>query len=99
MYCKRKDSFTQRIVKLWNSLPQDVVMATHLDGFKRGLDKYLEAKAINGYQWLLALMVVCSLQYSRQEACVHQPGTSYLLMSIITGLDPESAFCRQNGLI
>ena len=33
---KRKYFFTQRIVKLWNSLPQDVVMATNLDGFKRG---------------------------------------------------------------
>ena len=46
---KRKDFFTERIVKLWNSLPHDVVMATNLDGFKRGLDKFLEAKAINGY--------------------------------------------------
>ena len=45
---KRKDFFTQRIVKLWNSLPQDVVMSTNLDGFKRGLDKFLEGKAING---------------------------------------------------
>ena len=34
---KRKYFFTQRIVKLWNSLPQDVVMATNLDGFKRGV--------------------------------------------------------------
>ena len=46
---KRKDVFTQCIVKIWNSLPQVVVMATNLDGFKRGLDKFLEAKAINGY--------------------------------------------------
>ena len=46
---KKKDFFTQHIVTLWNSLPHDVVMATNLDGFKRGLDKFLEAKAINGY--------------------------------------------------
>ena len=46
---KRRDFFTQPIVKLWNSLPQPVVMATNLDGFKRGLDKFLEAKAVNGY--------------------------------------------------
>ena len=26
---KRKDVFTQHVVKLWNSLPQDVVMATN----------------------------------------------------------------------
>ena len=46
---KRKYFFTQHTVKLWNSLPQDVVMATNLDGFKRGLDKFLEEKAIHGY--------------------------------------------------
>ena len=36
---KRKYFFTQRIVSLWNSLPQDVVMASGLDAFKRGLAK------------------------------------------------------------
>ena len=46
---KRKDYFTQCTVRLWNSLPQDVVMATNLDGSKRGLDKFLVEKAINGY--------------------------------------------------
>ena len=46
---KRKDFFTQRRVKLCNSLPQDVVMTTNLDGFKRGWDKFLEEKAIDGY--------------------------------------------------
>ena len=47
---KRKYFFTQCIVKLWNLLPQDVMMATNLDGFKGGLDKFQEAKAINGYK-------------------------------------------------
>ena len=46
---KRKDFFTQCRVKLWHLLPQDVVMATNLDDFKRGLDKFLEVKAVNGY--------------------------------------------------
>ena len=46
---KRKDFFTQCIVQFRNSLPQDVVMATNLDGFKWGSNKFLEAKAINGY--------------------------------------------------
>ena len=46
---KKKYFFTQHIVKLWNSLPQDVVMATNLDCFKGELDKFLEARAINGY--------------------------------------------------
>ena len=45
---KQKYFIIQHLVKLWNSLPQDVVMATNLDGFERGLDKFLE-KAINGY--------------------------------------------------
>ena len=46
---KRKYFFTQHIVKLWTPLPHDVAMATNLDGFKRGLDKFLDAKAVNGY--------------------------------------------------
>ena len=46
---KRKYFFTQHTVKLWNSLPQYAVMAANLNGFKRGLDKFLEEKAINGY--------------------------------------------------
>lgn len=46
---KRKDFFTQCRVKLWNSLARDVVMATKLEGFKRGLDKSLEEKAINDH--------------------------------------------------
>ena len=58
---KRKDFFTQHIVKLWNSLPRDVVRATHLDGFKRGFDQSPEEeeeeKAVHGYEpwWLCAL--------------------------------------------
>ena len=46
---KRKYFFAQCIVLQWNSLPQDVVMATNLDGFKRGLDKAHGEMAINGY--------------------------------------------------
>ena len=60
---KRKCFFTQCIVKVRNSLPQDVVMATNLDGFKRGLDKFLEEKAINGYKpcWLCAISSIRGL--------------------------------------
>ena len=47
---KRKYFFTQRVVSLWNSLPQDVVMASGLDAFKRELDRYLEEKSITGYK-------------------------------------------------
>ena len=46
---KRKYFFTQHIVKLRNSLLQDVVMATNLYGFKMGLAKFLEVKAFNGF--------------------------------------------------
>ena len=47
---KRKYFFTQRVVSLWNSLPQDVVMASGLDAFKRGLDRFLEEESIAGYK-------------------------------------------------
>ena len=33
-----------------DSLSQDVVMVTNLDGFKSGLDIFLEKRAINGYE-------------------------------------------------
>ena len=48
---KRKYFFTQCIVKLCNSLPQDEVMANNLDSFKRVSDKFLEEeKAIHGFK-------------------------------------------------
>lgn len=34
---KRKYFFTQQVVKLQNSLPEDDVVATSMDGFKREL--------------------------------------------------------------
>lgn len=36
-------------INLQNSLPADVMMDTSTEGFKRGLDKYMEARSINGY--------------------------------------------------
>ena len=47
---KRKYLFTQRVVSLWNSFPQDMVMASGLDAFKRGLDRFLEERSITGYK-------------------------------------------------
>ena len=47
---KRKYFFIQRVVSLWSSLPQDVVMASGLDAFKRGLDRFLEKTSITGYK-------------------------------------------------
>ena len=47
---KRKSFFTQRVVSLWNSLPQDVMMASSLDVFKRGMDRFLKEKLIADYK-------------------------------------------------
>ena len=47
---KRKYLFTQCAVSLCNSLSQDVVMASGLDAFKSGLDRFLEEKSIAGYK-------------------------------------------------
>ena len=45
----RRNFFTQRVVGLWNSLPQRVVEASSLAIFKRELDVALVAKGIRGY--------------------------------------------------
>ena len=45
----RRTFFTQRVVGLWNSLPQRVVEASSLAIFKRELDVALVAKGIRGY--------------------------------------------------
>lgn len=43
--------FTQCIISLWNSMPQDAVMAHEsLAAFHRRLDRLLEEKAITGYR-------------------------------------------------
>ena len=47
---KRKYLFTQHVVSLWNSLPQDVVNASGLDALKRRLDIFLEEKIYHRLQ-------------------------------------------------
>lgn len=37
-----KQKVSQLIIKLWNSLSQDVAMGINLDGFKRGGNKFME---------------------------------------------------------
>ena len=44
----RRNLFTQRVVNVWNSLPQNVVEAKTLSDFKKKLDRALGAKAIWG---------------------------------------------------
>ena len=45
----RKNVFTQRVVNLWNSLPQKAVEANSLDAFKRELDRALKDSTVRGY--------------------------------------------------
>ena len=45
----RKNVSTQRVVSLWNSLPQRAVEAKSLDGFKREFDRALGASGVKGY--------------------------------------------------
>jgi len=48
----RKGFFTVRAVRLWNSLPEEVVMVSSLKEFKRGLDVFLERNNnITGYSY------------------------------------------------
>ena len=39
-YDVRKYSFTQRIVNIWNSLPEHVVNSSSVNSFKNNLDKF-----------------------------------------------------------
>lgn len=51
---QKRNSFTQQVMKFWNSLPREVVMAMDPDSFKRGLDRLREERSINGYLlWFL----------------------------------------------
>ena len=45
----RRNFFTQRLVNVWNSLPQDVVEAKTLSDLKKKLDMVLGDKGIKGY--------------------------------------------------
>uniref|UniRef100_K7F1Z4 Reverse transcriptase domain-containing protein n=1 Tax=Pelodiscus sinensis TaxID=13735 RepID=K7F1Z4_PELSI len=46
---KRKFFFTQRVVNLWNSLPEEAVKARTIIEFKEKLDKFMEVRSIKGY--------------------------------------------------
>ena len=45
----RKNFFSQRVVNLWNSLPQRAVEANSLNTFKRELDRALKDSGVRGY--------------------------------------------------
>ena len=46
----RRNFFTQRVVNVWNSLPQNGVEVKTLCDFKKKLDVALGAKGIKGYE-------------------------------------------------
>eukprot|EP00061_Rhincodon_typus_P009187 g32475.t1 len=45
----RSNFFTQRVVHVWNELPDEMVDADKVATFKRHLDKYLNRKCLEGY--------------------------------------------------
>ena len=45
----RQETFTQRVVNVWNGLPGKVVAAETVDKFKLELDRYQEVMEIEGY--------------------------------------------------
>ncbi|XP_051873382.1 RNA-directed DNA polymerase from mobile element jockey isoform X2 [Pristis pectinata] len=45
----RRSFFTQRVVKLWNSLPRTAVEARSVGVFKEEIDRYLNSQGIKGY--------------------------------------------------
>ena len=45
----RRNFFSQRVVNLWNSLPQKAVEARSLSVFKIEIDRFLIGKGITGY--------------------------------------------------
>ena len=42
----RRDFFTFRVVNLWNSLPANILEVPKVEGFKLGLDKYMDGQGI-----------------------------------------------------
>ena len=45
----RRNFFSQRVVNLWNSLPQKAVEARSLSVFKTEINRFLINKGIRGY--------------------------------------------------
>ena len=45
----RRNLFIQRVVNLWNSLPQKAVEAKSVDIFKAGIDRLLISMGVRGY--------------------------------------------------
>lgn len=41
--------YIELLVKLWDSLPGDILMASSTEGFRRGLDRFVEERFITGH--------------------------------------------------
>ena len=52
---KRKYFFIQCVISLWNSLPQNVVMASGLDAFKRGIGEIPGGKVHHRLQAVIGM--------------------------------------------
>lgn len=46
---RRKYFFTQGVIKLWNLLPEEVVISTGTDSVDRVLDRFMEDNSLRGY--------------------------------------------------
>ena len=44
----RGNFFTQRVVRVWDELPEEVVEAGTITTFKRHLDRYMDGKGLEG---------------------------------------------------
>jgi len=42
----RKFSFCKRVVSIWNSLPDDVILFASVNGFKSKLDKFWSTQSV-----------------------------------------------------
>jgi len=45
----RRNLFTQRVVNLWNSLPQKAVETKSLNILKKEIDRFLDSKGVKVY--------------------------------------------------
>lgn len=74
------------VINLWNSLPENVVMTTTLNSFKRGLDIFMALRSVNGYQSLWSYWPPCCETLHLQ---IRMPEGQQLW----GGADPFDPFC------
>ena len=81
----RRNFFTQRVVNVWNSLPQNVVEAKMLSDFKKKLDIALGAKGIWGRRGIRILNLMISHDQNEWQSRLEGPnGLLLLLVSVFS---------------